>query len=181
MAFVYVQATENKAKLLNTLGVYMLKKVMTTILCVSVLTGCAGAGPKETGGRLLGGAAGALIGSQFGKGTGQLVGVAIGALAGSYLGGTLGHQMDERDKQLAQSTMQTTLERAPDHQARTWKNPNNNHSGSVQVTRTTEMPHDHKVCRDYVHTVMIDGRQEKLHGRACRDMRDTRGAWMVQN
>lgn len=158
----------------------MIKKVIGTILLASFLTGCAGQGPKETGGRLLGGAAGALIGSQFGKGTGQLVGVGIGALAGSYLGGTLGHQMDQRDKQLAQSTMNTVLERAPDYQERSWRNPNNNHSGSFQVTRTMEMPEDHMVCRDYVHTVMIDGRQEKLHGRACRDMRDRRGAWMVQ-
>lgn len=158
----------------------MFKKAIGALLLVSFLTGCTGAGPKETGGRLLGGAAGAVIGSQFGKGTGQLVGVAIGALAGSYLGGALGHEMDARDRQLAQNAMMQTLERAPDHQERAWRNPNNHHSGSFKVTRTQEMPQDHMVCRDYVHTVIIDGKQEKLHGRACRDMRDRKGAWMVQ-
>jgi len=155
------------------------KKLIGSLVLVSVLTGCAGAGPKQTGGQLLGGAAGALLGSQFGKGTGRLFGVAIGALAGSYLGGAIGHEMDERDKQLAQSTMVNTLEKAPDNQAHSWKNPNNNHSGSFAVTRTQEFPGDNLVCRDYVHTVTIDGRQEKVHGRACRDVRDHRAAWRV--
>lgn len=155
------------------------KKLIGSLVIVSFLTGCAGAGPKQTGGQLLGGVAGAVLGSQFGKGTGRLVGVGIGALAGSYLGGAIGHQMDERDKQLAQSTMMETLERAPDNQSHAWKNPNNNHSGNFAVTRTQEFPKDHMVCRDYVHTVIIDGRQEKVHGRACRDIRDHKGAWRV--
>ncbi len=157
------------------------KKMIGSLLLIATLTGCAGAGPKQTGGQLIGGAAGALAGAQFGKGKGQLVGVALGALAGSYLGGTIGHQMDERDKELAQQTMQSTLERAPDNQVSTWRNPNNNHSGQFQVTRTQELPNQNMVCRDYVNTVTIDGQQEKVHGRACRDVRDTRAHWKIQN
>lgn len=157
------------------------KLTVMAILGMFTLTGCAGAGPKQTGGQLLGGIGGALLGSQFGKGSGRLVGVAIGALAGSYLGGAIGHQLDERDKQMAQNTMIDTLETAPDQQVRGWKNPNNNHAGNFQVTRTEELPADHMVCRDYVHTVLIDGRQEKVHGRACRDVRDSRAAWKVQS
>jgi len=157
------------------------KKVIGSMLLVSILTGCAGAGPKQTGGQLLGGAGGALIGSQFGKGKGQLVGVAIGALAGSYLGGAIGHNMDERDKQMNQQTMLNTLERAPDNQEHGWSNPNNNHSGSFKVTNTQEMPANNLVCRDYVNTVIISGHKEQVHGRACRDMRDRRGEWQIQN
>lgn len=150
-------------------------------LCISALTGCAGQGPKQTGGQLIGGVAGAVLGSQFGKGTGQLFGVAIGALAGSYLGGMLGHQLDEKDQQLAQQTMSATLEHAADQQERGWKNPNNNHSGRFRVTNTEEMPSRHLVCRDYVHQVNIDGKTETVHGRACRDIRDTRADWHVVN
>ncbi len=157
------------------------KKLTIAALLVSILTGCAGAGPKQTGGQLIGGATGALLGSQFGKGTGRLFGVAIGALAGSYLGGTIGHQLDEKDKQMAQQTMLSTLESAPDNQERGWRNPNTNHAGSVRVTRTEELFSDNLVCRDYVNTVIIDGKQEKVHGRACRDVRDSRAAWKVQN
>lgn len=160
----------------------MIKRLIIGLTLVTTLTGCLpNTGPKQAGGTLLGGAAGALIGSQFGKGRGQLVGVALGALAGSYLGGMVGQKMDERDRQMAQSTMMETLERAPDHQARTWRNPNNNHRGHVKVTRTVEKPRDYMVCRDYVHTVIIDGQQETVQGRACRDTRDPNGTWRVQN
>lgn len=158
-----------------------LKKVVSASLLVILITGCAGAGPKQTGGQLLGGAAGALAGSQFGKGKGKLFGVAIGALAGSYLGGQIGYQLDEKDKQMARETMVNTLEKAPDYQEHTWTNPNNNHTGSFKVTRTQELPKDHLVCRDYVHKVIIDGRQEEVHGRACRDVRDRYKNWEVQN
>ena len=155
-------------------------KIITSSVIVLLLSGCAGQGPKQTGGGILGGIGGALIGSQFGGGTGKLVGVAIGALAGSYLGGSIGHQLDQKDKQIAQDNMNSSLENAPDNQVRAWRNPNNNHSGNFQVTRTQEMPADHMVCRDYVHSVLIDGEQEKVHGRACRDVRDSKGKWMVQ-
>lgn len=158
-----------------------LKSVISFVLLIAMLTGCAGAGPKQTGGQLVGGAAGALVGAQFGQGTGKLIGVAIGALAGSYLGGSLGHALDEKDKKMAQNTMLNTLETAPDNQARSWKNPNNNHAGTFAVTRTQEIPANNMVCRDYVHTVVIDGKQEKVHGRACRDVRDAKGHWQVQN
>jgi surface antigen len=157
------------------------KKTITSAALVIILTGCTDQGPKQTGGQLLGGVGGALIGSQFGKGTGQLVGVAIGALAGSYIGGTIGHQLDEKDKALAQQNMINSLETAPDQKASSWHNPNNNHSGSFKVTRTQENTSNSLVCRDYVQTVTIDGKQEEVHGRACRDMRDTRADWQVQN
>lgn len=157
------------------------KTLVGSLLLVTMLTGCAGAGPKQTGGQLLGGAAGALLGSQFGKGSGRLVGVAIGALAGSYIGGSIGHSLDEKDKEMAQNTMAKTLETAPDNQVRSWRNPNNNHAGNFRVTRTEEMPANNMVCRDYVHTVIIDGQQEKVHGRACRDVRDPKAHWQVQS
>jgi len=159
----------------------MPKKTICLLLLAISLTGCMpGAGPKQTAGHLIGAATGALIGSQFGKGSGQLVGVALGTLAGTALGGMIGEKMDERDRALAQNTMVATLERAPDNQVRSWRNPNNNHSGKIRVTRTQEMPANNLVCRDYVHTVTIDGGQEQVHGRACRDMRDQRGEWFVQ-
>lgn len=159
----------------------MFKKIICLALLSSTLTACSGMGPKQSAGHLLGAAGGALVGSQFGKGSGQLVGVALGTLAGAALGGMIGQKLDEQDRALAQRTMVSTLENAADNQVRSWKNPNNNHAGNFRVTRTQEMPANHQVCRDYVHTVIIDGRQEQVHGRACRDMRDTRAQWFVQN
>lgn len=159
----------------------MFKKLICVSLIGTSLTGCMGEGPKEAGGHLIGAATGALIGSQIGHGRGKLAGVALGTLAGAYIGGMVGKKMDERDRAMAQSTMMETLEHAPDNAIRTWRNPNNHHTGNVRVVRTMEMPENNLVCRDYVHTVIIDGQQEKVHGRACRDVRDRRGMWRVEN
>ena len=171
---------ESEQVLINVLGVFVnhTKKIISLALCICMLMGCAGAGPKQTGGQLVGGVAGALLGSQFGKGSGRLIGVAVGALGGSYLGGSIGHHFDEKDKELSQQTMSATLEHEPDNKTRGWKNPNNNHAGSFTVTKTETMP-GNRVCRDYVHTVTMDGKQENVHGRACRDVRDTRADWRI--
>jgi len=145
----------------------------------SLTAGCSSTdGPNQVGGTLIGGATGALLGSQFGKGSGRLVGVGIGALLGSQLGNVIGKKMDERDRQLSAQAAQRTLETAPDNRAYTWKNPNNNHQGSIMVTNTVER--SNQVCRDYVQTVIIDGEQQKVNGRACRDVRDSKGVWSVQ-
>lgn len=162
-------------------NVFTAKKIICAALLIILTTGCTDMGPRESGGRLIGAATGALIGSQFGKGHGKLVGVAIGTLAGSYIGGAIGHQMDAEDRRLAQGAMMDCLERAPDHQAMAWRNPNNRHCGNFEVLDTHDYPEDYMVCRDYVHTVTIDGRQERVHGRACRDIRDTRAMWRVMD
>lgn len=158
-----------------------MKKAVCLILLASSLTGCMNTGPKQGMGQLLGGAAGALIGSQIGQGDGRLVSVAVGTLAGAAFGGMIGAKMDRDDKILAERTMMKTLEYAPDNQAHSWTNPNTRHSGNFRVTCTEELPRDNLVCRDYVHTVIMDGRQQQVHGRACRDMRDRRGEWFIQD
>ncbi len=159
----------------------MLKKAICLMLMTTSLCGCMDMGPKQRAGQLMGGVAGALIGSQIGHGDGRLASVAIGTLAGSAFGGMIGEKMDRDDRALAQRTMMSTLEHAPDNQVHSWRNPNTRHSGNFRVTCTEELPEDNLVCRDYVHTVIMDGRQEKVHGRACRDMRDRRGEWFVMD
>jgi uncharacterized protein YcfJ len=70
------------------------KSVLVAVLLVAV-TGCHNA-PNQTGGTLLGGASGALLGSQFGKGKGQLVSIAAGTLIGAMAGGAVGQNMDQQ-------------------------------------------------------------------------------------
>ena len=157
-----------------------MKSKSVVVLVLSIfLFGCATGGPKQTAGTYIGAASGALIGSQFGKGSGRLVGVALGTFAGSMLGAEIGSRMDEQDKKLAASTANRSLENIPDNQVSTWKNPNNNHSGKFVVTKTEQQPKKNQVCRDYVHTVIIDGQEEKVCGRACRDVRDPRAQWTI--
>jgi surface antigen len=154
-----------------------LKSVVCLCLAASLL-GCTTGGPNQTGGTLIGGATGALIGTQFGKGHGRLAGVALGTMLGSFIGSSIGKQMDEEDRRMAASSTYSALESQPDNRPIAWRNPNNQHSGTVIVTRTQES--SNKVCRDYVQTVTIDGKQQQVGGRACRDVRDPQGQWLVQ-
>lgn len=159
---------------------FMKNRCLSIILVSSLLgSGCSSTdSANQVGGKLIGGATGALLGAQFGKGKGQLVGVGIGALLGAHVGGLVGSKMDEQDKQLANQAAQKTLESVPDNKPTTWKNPNNQHKGTFKVVKTEENKATNKVCRDYVHTVVIDGQEEKIHGRACRDVRDPKAMWV---
>lgn len=158
-----------------------IKLIITKLACCLVICSLSTACLKnETGGALLGGAAGGILGAHFGKGSGKLAAVGIGALIGALAGGAVGQHMDRQDRQIASATTNQALETQPDNVVTNWRNPNNNHAGSVVVTKTQNFSQENKVCRDYVHTVMIDGRQEKMHGRACRDVRDARATWVPQ-
>ncbi len=166
----------------------MFKKLLTVTVSAAVgvalfigLVGCqTTGGPKQTAGTFVGAAGGALVGSQFGKGSGRIIATALGTILGAQLGASIGKGMDDNDRRLAGNTAAYSLESRPDNRVSRWRNPNNNHNGEFVVTRTVEDNAANTVCRDYVHTVVIDGKREKIYGRACRDMRDTRARWNVQ-
>lgn len=158
------------------------KKVFSVLAVVSVLiiAGCHTGGAKQTHGTYLGAIGGGLLGAQFGGGSGRVAMAAIGTFIGSQVGAAMGKKMDENDKRIASSTATRALEHHPDNRVSRWQNPNTKNSGEFVVTRTVENTNKHQVCRDYVHTVNIDGRQERLHGKACRDIRDNQAYWHVQ-
>ena len=156
---------------------------MKTISIISLLlaiglTGCVGGISNQSGGALIGGVSGALLGTQIGVGHGRLAGVAVGTMVGGFVGSAIGRSMDQHDKQLAANATYKALEQHPDNDPVAWKNPNKKHSGTVKVTSTNEDPN--KVCRDYIQTVSIDGKQQEVTGRACRDVRDAKALWVVQ-
>jgi len=71
------------------------KKVAIAALLAVSLASCAGRGPNETGGAVLGGALGGVVGSQFGQGRGQLAMVGLGALLGAFAGSQAGKSLDK--------------------------------------------------------------------------------------
>lgn len=156
-----------------------MRSIIIIISCITLIA-CQTNRPKESAGTLIGGATGAVIGSQIGKGKGQIASVAIGTLLGAMVGNTIGRQMDEHDRAMANRTAHYVLETQPDNTRRAWRNPNTNHHGDFTVTRTTEYPDSHQICRDFQQTVTIDGQQEVVHGRACRDALDPNGKWVNQ-
>jgi surface antigen len=141
-----------------------------------ILYGCATPmGPKETAGTFIGGASGAVIGSQFGGGSGRLVGVAIGTLAGALIGQEVGRSLDRADRMAMENTAQESLEYSRTGLSRSWRNPDSGHSGSFTPTRTYREP-EGRYCREYTQTVMIGGEEHRAYGTACRQ---PDGSWKI--
>lgn len=156
-----------------------IKRVMAVFLLAGALAACADAQnrPNQTVGTLLGGGLGALLGSQVGGGKGQLAAVALGALGGAMLGSSVGSKLDEVDRIKAAETQTQALEQNRSGVASAWVNPDNGHRGSIKPTDSFKTASGEN-CRNYEHTVTIDGRSEVVTGSACRQ---PDGTWRSVN
>jgi len=134
--------------------------------------GLAGMGRGETVGTLGGAAAGALLGSQLGKGNGRLLGLTAGALAGGFLGNRLGARFDERDRERDAMAERDAIER---NQPISWRNEATGNAGEVLPRQSFTDPAG-RLCRQYEHSVVVEGRREAGIGTACRN---PDGNWAV--
>ncbi len=147
---------------------------MVVLSSLVVMTGCGGGNmgvTKETGGAVLGGAAGGALGSQVGDGKGRTAAIIGGTLLGALLGGAVGRSMDTTDRLQAQRA----LENSPSGEPVKWYNPDNNAQYEVTPTRTYyrgEQP-----CREFTTVAVIDGKRETVYGTACRQ---SDGTWQTQ-
>jgi surface antigen len=110
---------------------------------------------------------GAVVGSQFGGGSGRIVGAMAGAVVGGIIGHDIGRKLDQRDRMLAQQAEWEALERGPSGRPRRWQNPDNGRYGDfvpMEPYRRGNVD-----CRDYTHTIYIDGRPQAMRGTACRN------------
>ncbi len=124
------------------------------------LSGCGSYGEKAEFGALLGGAAGALVGSQVDDGAG---GVVIGAVLGGFFGYQLGQYMDQRDKQrLAKS-----LEQTPTGETDSWTNKDS--GKEFEVTPTSDpYAKSGEECREFTQVVIVNGVEKEVQGTACK-------------
>lgn len=117
---------------------------------------------REQLGQVLGGLAGAAIGSTA-QGRDRPVAIIGGAILGALIGGQIGHHMDEVDEYC----IGQTLEYARAGQTITWNNPDNGAVYKVTPQAAVRMPSG-QYCREYQTTIMIDGRKRRAYGKACR-------------
>jgi len=126
---------------------------------------------RDVLGAVLGGAAGAAVGSTVDKHDGRSAAIVGGAIIGVLVGGAIGRYMDSVD----QNCIGQALEHVPDGETIVWNNPNN--GGAYQVTPAeTYRRADGRYCREYVTEVLIGGRREQAYGTACRQ---PDGSWQV--
>lgn len=143
-----------------------LKLSAVALSTIVLLSGCESAGPKETGGTVVGALAGGIIGAQFGHGAGSVVGGAIGALLGGLIGNQIGVSMDDNDKEKANYAF-TKATRVPVGETVYWNNAKSGNWGTYRPVRDGESEMGY-YCREFVTTVHVHGRTEKLYGTACR-------------
>ena len=154
--------------------------VAPVALLAFLVSGCAELGqtmvdnPKGSTGAALGAASGGLIAAAAGGNTAGIVG---GVLLGGLLGGAIGSALDQRDKQMAYSTHQATLESTRIGETGTWRNPDTGHYGSYTPTKTYESSSG-QYCREYQEKVVIDGKTHSAYGTACRQ---PDGSWKIVN
>ncbi|MDH3660647.1 MAG: RT0821/Lpp0805 family surface protein [Alphaproteobacteria bacterium] len=84
--------------------------------------------------------------------------------------------MNDQDVQLAATTMQATLEAAPDGVTRRWQNETTGHNGAITPTRTYQSAGGY-YCRDYVEEITMKDQQARFEHTACR-VDDERWAWI---
>ena len=154
----------------------LLKGVAVVILVALMTSGCATmeANPKTTVGAAGGGLVGGLIAAAAG---GNPAAIAASVIGGILIGGMVGNLLDQRDKQMAAEAAHRAMETAPTGKPVAWKNPDSGHSGTVTPTKTYQTANG-TYCREYQTTVLIDGKQERATGTACRQ---PDGSWRVVN
>jgi surface antigen len=139
-------------------------------LCAAACSGTpeTGQGPRENTGTLVGAVAGGLVGSQFGGGTGERIAAGLaGAAIGGLIGNRVGAAMDDEDKQRAYAAQMQALESGKSGVAVPWKNPDSGRYGSVVPGAAYQA--NGLQCRQYTHTIYIEGKPQVARGSACRN------------
>lgn len=128
------------------------------------LAGCAN---NQQSGTLVGAVAGGALGSAFGKGGGKIAAIMVGTVVGGVIGSEIGRKMDEDDRRLASRAEYDALDHGDPGRPIRWDNPHNHRYGEVVPGPYYER--EYRRCRDYTHTVYIDGQPQAMRGTACRN------------
>ena len=145
----------------------MLRILAAAAIAVSLtLAGCA-EGNKADSGLVVGAVAGGLLGNTVGRGGGRAAATIVGAVVGGIVGSEIGRSMDKQDRLLAQQAEYDAFERGPPGRPVRWQNPDNGRYGDIVVMETYSRGGYN--CRDYSHTIYIDGRPQSMRGTACRN------------
>jgi surface antigen len=132
------------------------------------VTGCGPDGPtKGDTGLAVGAVAGGLLGNTVGRGGGRAAATIVGAVVGGIVGSEIGRSMDRQDRILAERAEFDAFERGPSGRPHRWQNPDNGRYG--EVVPMAPYRRGDLDCRDYTHTIYIDGRPQAMRGTACRN------------
>lgn len=143
-----------------------MRKGIILALIALLTIGLASCASRQESGAVIGAVTGAIVGNQFGSGTGRALATAAGAVVGGIVGSEIGRKLDEADRRRAAAAEYYALEEEDVGSGRGWRNPESGHSGEVVIKR--EYRRNGRLCRDYEHTIYIEGEPDVLSGTSCR-------------
>jgi surface antigen len=145
----------------------VVKLVGIAVTSLALAACSADSGPKEVGGTAVGALAGGLFGNAVGGSLGnRAVGTAVGAAVGSLIGNRIGAALDDEDKRRAYAAQMQALETGPSGAPVAWRNPDSGRYGNIVPGPAYQT--NGQTCRQYSHTVYIDGKPQTQRGTACR-------------
>lgn len=141
-------------------------KLVGAVCAFSLLLGaCSGDhGPRTQDGVFLGALTGALIGAGANRGPGSVV---AGAIIGGLVGGAIGNALDEEDRRRAYEAELRALEAEGPGAPVSWRGERGAY-GTI-VAGPPYAYQSHQRCREYTHTVYINGQPQTARGIACRN------------
>ena len=148
----------------------VVKGAAVVVLAAVLMTGCETVGetvksnPKTTIGAAGGATVGGLIAAAA---SANPAAIAASVVGGLLVGGLVGNLLDDRDKRLQAEAAHKALETAPTGQSVGWKNPDSGRYGSIVPGPAYDS--NGLQCRQYTHTIYIDGRPQVAKGNACRN------------
>ena len=152
-------------------------KFVPLIVAGLSLAGCTAndgsIGPRQGIGIGAGAVVGAAAGSRIGSGEGRTAATIAGALLGGLVGNFVGRTLDDEARQLA---AEAEYEAYASGQQRNWRSPTTNAYG--QIAPGPIYTYEGSVCRNYTHTIFIDGTPQTAQGRACLQ---PDGTWRPEN
>ena len=145
-----------------------IKRLAALVVVPVTVAACGPNGPtKSDTGLAVGAVAGGILGNQVGSGTGKVLATVAGAVVGGIVGSEIGRSLDRQDRLLAQQAEYDALERGSSGVPQRWRNPDNGRYGDVVPSRPYRRGAED--CRDYTHTIYVDGRPQTMRGTACRN------------
>lgn len=147
-------------------------RLIAVVALCGTLAGCAGdpySGPRQNTGALAGSLAGGAIGAAVtGGGVGsRIAGGVAGALIGGLLGSAIGAALDDEDRERAYAAQVQALDQGSPGAPVSWRNPDSGRYGNIVPGPAYQRAG--ATCRQFTHTVYIDGRPQTARGTACRN------------
>jgi surface antigen len=143
-------------------------RLIASLLVASTLAGCAAdmsPGQRQVDGMSLGAITSSLFSTASSPAASGITGSVGAAPSGSILNGPVGASLDDRDRQRAFAAEKKALEHGEPGEPVGWRGGKGRH-GTVVPGADYEIRGTR--CRDYSHSIYIDGRPQTARTTACR-------------